>query len=350
MQRASFRLPEPILADAFDDPPGLLLSNYRSRHDGHRLMSGDALWFPQILFSAIADLAFACTLGALLFNAWLCRERAFEPMSSARRAFVRASRLGTAAALVFVAGDFVSLWLQSAAMSGSSLFDAGASLWLVATATHAGIGFTVALAGGVLLALALAMATDRAPGAKRLAVAALGALIAASGKAAVGHAADAGAFSFAESVQTVHLLATGMWGGVVIAGACVVLPALDTSVARASLIRIVGRMSRVATIAVALVMATGIFNAWRGTGGSAAALTQSGWGQVLIVKAALVAAALALGALIRWRELPRLQRTASTMDAHTVIKLMREEAVLMAGVFIAASVLSHSLPGFMTGG
>ena len=33
------------------------------------------------------------------------------------------------------------------------------------------------------------------------------------------------------------------------------------------------------------------------------------------------------------------------MDAHTVINVMRVEAVMMAGVFVAAAVLSHSMPG-----
>ncbi|MDR5853675.1 CopD family protein [Caballeronia sp. LZ062] len=310
-------------------------------------MTGDSLPFLQMLFAAFSDVAFACTLGAVLLRGWLHREQALATASAAQRAWRRASALGLLAALVFMLCGFVSLWLQSAAMSGASILDAGSSLWLVATATHAGIGWAASIAGGALLALAAA--TSRPFGAARYGVAALGALIAASGKAAIGHAADAGAFSIAEGVQLLHLLATGVWGGVVIAGAAVVLPALDASTARASLLRVVVRMSRVATLAVAVVIATGLFNAWRGTGGSAAPLTQSGWGHALIVKAALVAAALALGALNRWSALPQLQRTASTTDAHTVINLMRVEALLMAGVFLAASVLSHSLPGFALG-
>ena len=65
----------------------------------------------------------------------------------------------------------------------------------------------------------------------------------------------------------------------------------------------------------------------------------------MIVKIVLIAAALAFGALNRWSGLPRLQRSASTMDAHTVINVIRIEAVTMAGVFVAAAVLSHSVPG-----
>jgi putative copper resistance protein D len=240
--------------------------------------------------------------------------------------------------------SFVSLWLQSAAMSGAPIPQAGASLWLVATGTHAGIGWSVALAGSVLLLAAAATAGGGAPAVARIGMALLAALIVAAGKSAVGHAADAGAFSLAEAVQTLHLLATAVWGGIVVVGAFV-LPALDTSVARAFLIRTVARMSRAASIAVALVVLTGAFNAWRGTGGSPAVLSASTWGHALIMKLLLVVAALVFGALNRWSALPRLSRSASTMDAHTVINVMRVEALMMAGVFVAAAVLSHSMPG-----
>ncbi|WP_250512224.1 CopD family protein [Caballeronia sp. INDeC2] len=307
-------------------------------------MNDDPLWLAQTALAALADLAFACALGALLLNGWLSREQAFAPASSvfpAREGWRRAARGGVLAAIALVLCNFASLWLQSAAMSGAPILEAGASLWLVATDTHAGIGWSVALAGSLLLLLATSVAPLSM---SRIGSAMLAALIVAAGKSAIGHAADAGAFSFAEGVQTLHLLATAVWGGIVIAGAFV-LPALDTSVARAVLIRTVARMSRAASMAVALVLLTGVFNAWRGVGGSLAALTASTWGHALIVKIALVAAALGFGALNRWSALPRLQRSASTMDAHTVINVMRIEAVMMALVFVAAAVLSHSVPG-----
>ncbi|SAK42950.1 copper resistance D domain-containing protein [Caballeronia glebae] len=308
------------------------------------MMNDDPLWLAQTAFAALADFAFACTLGALLLNVWLSREQAFATVSPARRGWLRAARGGSIAAISLVLCTFVSLWLQSASMSGAPIAQAGDALWLVATATHAGIGWSVALAGSVLLLAAAATAGGGATAVARIGMALLAALIVAAGKSAVGHAADAGAFSLAEAVQTLHLLATAVWGGIVVVGAFV-LPALDTSVARAFLIRTVARMSRAASIAVALVVLTGAFNAWRGTGGSLAVLSASTWGHALIVKLLLVAAALVFGALNRWSALPRLSRSASTMDAHTVINVMRVEALMMAGVFVAAAVLSHSMPG-----
>jgi copper resistance protein D len=306
------------------------------------MMNDDPLWLAQTAFAALGDVCFACALGALVLKSWLSREHAFATVSPARRGWRRAAHGGLAAAIALALCNVVSLWLQSAAMSGAPLAQAGASLWLVATGTHAGIGWSVALAGSALLALACA--SGGALSVSRTGLAILAALIVAAGKSAIGHAADAGAFSFAEGVQTLHLLATAVWGGIVIAGAWV-LPALDTSVARAFLIRLVARMSRAAASAVAFVILTGAFNAWRGIGGSPAVLGASAWGHALIVKLVLIAAALAFGALNRWSGLPRLQRTSSTMDTHTVINVMRIEALMMAAVFVAAAVLSHSVPG-----
>jgi copper resistance protein D len=307
-------------------------------------MTIDALWLSQVVIGALADMAFACTLGATLMNAWLSKDNASAAVSSARFGLSQAHRAGFSAALVLATADVVLVWLQAASMSGVPVAQAFAPMWLVITTTHAGLGWMITFAGSVLLVCASASA--RPMHLRRLALFCVGAVVAAAGKAAIGHAADAGAFSVAEIVQTLHLLATGVWGGVVIAGAWAVLPALQTSLARAFLIRTMARMSMTSLIAVFFVVATGIFNALRGLGGSMKALEDSTWGHVLGVKVTLVLAALILGAMSRWSALPRLQRTASTLDAHTVTNIMRLEALLIMGVFVAAAVLSHSAPGF----
>ena len=247
-------------------------------------MSVDPLWLAQVVIAALADIAFACTLGGALLSVWLLKENATAPVSPARFGWVRARRLSIGGAIVLAVADLVLVWLQAASMSGAPLFDAFAPVVTVVTGTHAGVGWAIAFAGSVLLILATISAN--AKGSPRLGLFAVGALVAAAGKASVGHAADAGAFSLAEGVQTIHLLATAVWGGVVIAGAWRVLPALGTSLARAFLIRIAGKMSTMAVIAVSLVILTGIYNAWRGLGGSAETLETSGWGHVLVVKGA----------------------------------------------------------------
>ncbi|KND55417.1 Copper resistance protein D [Candidatus Paraburkholderia kirkii] len=205
------------------------------------MMSDDSLWFAQV--------GFACALGTLILDGWLCGEQAFAPVSPARSGWRRARRAGTAAAIALVLCNFVSLWLQSAAMSGAPITQAGASLWLVATATHAGIGWSVGLAGSVLLLLAAAPGGPLS--AARIGFAMLAVLIVAAGKSAVGHAADAGAFSFAEAVQALYLLATRRVVRHRRRGRVRAARAGYVSVARAFLIRTVARMSHAAAVTVA---------------------------------------------------------------------------------------------------
>nr|WP_306805997.1 CopD family protein [Caballeronia sp. BR00000012568055] len=234
------------------------------------------------------------------------------------------SSLAPIAAVVLVLCNVASLWLLAMEMSGASFVDAGASLRLVVMATHAGTGWAVALLGSVILLL-----TAKRAGLTPMLIVAL---IAAAGKSAIGHAADAGTFSIAEAVQMVHLLATGVWGGVVIAGA-MVLPQTG-----AQFMRVLHNVSRTAMIAVAFVLATGLYNAIRGTGGALSVLASSTWGHALDVKLVLVALALAIGAWNRWIVMPH-------GAPQKVIRLMQIEALAIIGVFIAASVLSHSMPG-----
>ncbi len=112
------------------------------------------------------------------------------------------------------------------------------------------------------------------------------------------------------------------------------------------LIRVAQRVSRVSMAAVLVVIATGIYNAIRGTGGDIAVLDASTWGRVLLLKLLLVALALLLGGLNRFSALPRLRRTAATEDARTFVNVLYLEAVAMIGVFVAAAVLAASVPGF----
>ena len=209
--------------------------------------------------------------------------------------------------------------------------------------THAGFAWSVAFGGAVVLAIVALLKPD---GTFAHALLWLAVIVIAAGKASLGHAADVGALSAAVGVQTVHLLATAVWGGVVLAGGLAVLPVLGSSVARGALIRIGQQMSRTSVIAVVFVLGTGVLNAVRGLGGSFAPLDGSTWGRVLLLKLLLVALALVLGGLNRFSALPRLRRTASTEDAHTFRNILHLEALTMIGVFVAAAVLSFSVPGF----
>lgn len=228
-------------------------------------------------------------------------------------------------------------------MSGLSLAMALGAVPTVIAQTQVGHGWCVAL-GGALLALAAALASRG--GRVGQGVFWLAVVIIALGKASIGHAVDAGPISLAVGVQALHLLATGVWGGIVLAGGLLVLPGLDTSTTRGVLIRVAVRVSSVATTALLVVLATGLFNAQRGLGRSLAPLSDSTWGHVFTLKVALVLFAVLLGGLNRTSALPRLRRTASTTDAHTFNNVLHMEALVMLGIFVVAAVLAHSPPGY----
>lgn len=303
-------------------------------------MNVTGLTIGQVALAALVDIAFALAIGSALLERWLALEGQL-----ARVAWQRARASLVAACFALVLADLLWLLYASASMSGLALLPAMRTVPTVLGQTQVGLGWCISFAGAVLaLATALASPGGRA-GQGAFVVAAV---VVAVGKASIGHAADAGPWSAAVAVHALHILATGVWGGITLAGGLFVLPALDSSTARGALIRVAGRISYAAGMALAVVLATGLYNAVRGLGGSLAPLSESGWGHVLTLKGALVLLAVLLGALNRSSALPRLRRTASTTDAHTFNNVLHLEALVMIGVFIVAAVLAHMAPGYAT--
>ncbi|NPT39980.1 copper resistance protein CopD [Paraburkholderia sp. 1N] len=305
-------------------------------------MSMDGLWIGQVAMAALMNVAFAFAVGSALLGAWLAKDAQIK-INPARPAWLRAQRSMLTATVVLVLADLGWLWYQAASMSGVALPAALGVIPTVLTQTHVGYGWSVAFAGALVL---LGTAMARHTGMLRNALLWLAVIAIAAGKASLGHAADAGPFSAAIAMQMLHVLVTGVWGGLAMAAGLSVLPALGTSTARGMLIRTATQVSNVSLVAVGLVLLTGIFNAVRGSGGSFEAIQVSTWGHVLTLKLMLIALALVLGGLNRFSALPRLRRTASTMDAHTFVNVLYLEALAMVGVFVAAAALAHSVPAF----
>ncbi|MGN6669132.1 MAG: copper resistance D family protein [Trinickia sp.] len=303
-------------------------------------MNAMGLTIGQVALAALMDVAYAFAIGSALLERWLALEG--QP---ARVAWHRARASLVAASFALVLADALWLVYEAASMSGLALLPAIGMIPTVIVQTHAGHAWCIAFAGAVL-----ALATALAGRGGRIGEAAFGlaAVMVAVGKASIGHAADAGPWSVAIGIQALHLLATGLWGGVTLAGGLAVLRALDTSTTRGALIRVAGRVSYVAGIALVVVLGTGLFNALRGLGGSLAPLSESGWGHVLTLKGALVLLAVLLGGLNRTAALPRLRRTASTTDAHTFNNVLHLEALVMIAIFVVAAVLAHMPPGYMS--
>ena len=305
-------------------------------------MRVDGLWIGQVAMAALMNVAFAFAVGSALLSAWLVND-AQAKIAPARPAWLRAQRSMQASAIVLVLADLGWLLYQAAEMAGVGLPEAFGVVPTMLSQTHVGFGWSVAFAGALVLLL---VSFARQTNVLRNALLWLAVIAIAGGKATLGHAADAGVASAAIGMHTLHVLTTSVWGGLVLAAGFSVLPALGTSIARGVLIRTATQLSNVSLVAVVFVLLSGVFNAARGSGNSFLAIETSTWGHVLMLKLALVALALVLGGLNRFSALPRLRRTASTMDAHTFANLLYLEALAMLGIFAAAAVLSHSVPGF----
>jgi copper transport protein len=161
----------------------------------------------------------------------------------------------------------------------------------------------------------------------------------ASGLSLSGHsAADAGSSWLSELADWVHLAAATLWIGGLIQLVAVVWPAAPARRREAFL-----RFSRLATVLVALLVAAGTYlsilrlphlhDLW-----------SAQYGQVLLVKLALVAIALLWGAVHRFVAKPLVERGPSPgLLARLPRSLLGESAVAMA-VLLAAAVLVDSKP------
>lgn len=157
-------------------------------------------------------------------------------------------------------------------------------------------------------------------------------------------------------IDWLHLLAISAWVGLVIVATYVVVPRLADARGgeRRNGAAFVQSLSDAATFALVVLFSTGAYNGWRGVGASAN-LFGSAYGQVLLLKLALVVLAAALGGHNRFFEMPALLAAfkSPSPNAHAFVRSLRRfgvvlqvESLVLLGVIAAAAVLASSpLPG-----
>ena len=287
-------------------------------------------------------------VGALASVVWLLRG------GRSPWALGMAAPLRTAlqAALVFTAlASLGALWLQAAAMAETPLSQALPAVATVLGQSHYGRAW---LTGAVGLALAFTAACLplRLPTARRDALAGragLGIAIFACSRSLVGHAAAHGDMTWAVAVDTLHLLLAALWTGAVFMSAWV-FPVACSAADRTDRARWVKALSSTATLALAGVVLTGTFNAWRGAGGSVGRLAGTPYGTVLWIKLGLVGAAVLLGSANRFFVMPRLLEALRSPSLAVeppllrFVRILRVESVVLLVVLAAAAVLAASPP------
>ena len=243
-------------------------------------------------------------------------------------------------------------WLLLEAMHMSGLPAAQAlgadTVSTVLAQTQFGKVMLFRLATGAALAVLLFRPAAAAPGAAAGGLA--GALLAAL--ALTGHAADARGAEGAVRLlsDTAHLVAAGAWLGALVPLALVLRRALrGDETSRGEIPRVLARFSMLGIACMALILVSGVVNAWY-TVGSVAALTQTQYGRLLALKVLLFWAILVLAAINRAILTPRIvarrdqEGAMSALIRNTLLELgLGLGVVAVVGLLGITAPASHAL-------
>ncbi|SAL80001.1 CopD family protein [Caballeronia telluris] len=290
------------------------------------------------MVAATQDVLFALAVGTLASSAMLWQQ------GRASLATLAHWRWGVLCGPALACGLY--LWLQAAIMSGAPPGDAGPAVVTVLTQSHFGIAWVVGFSGVVIAGLAGTRASRPA-----WLIATAGVIVYASGKAAATHAADAGDFTLREAVQVIDLCPTALWAGSVIVAVCELHCRDDSSSAlSARRVAFCTQLLHLATVALAVVIVTGLYNATQNMAHLGAPLLSVLYRQMLALKLAFVTLAVMLGGYNRMIYLPRLE-SAMTGDGAVLLhaqrgfdRLLAVEALAMVAVLMVAAVLAHTSP------
>lgn len=295
---------------------------------------------PQVAATALINASFAWIAGVLASRFWLLQQQATAWQRSAAK---RLSSAMLAGLIVCAAGIFLSLWTESSMMGDVAWLDAWPVCAQMMTTTHYGHAGVAAL---VLLGVTIVAhrVLDR-PDAGMVYVGSIAALLllVAATRVTIGHAFEHGPLSVAVAVEWLHLLLMALWTGIVFVAGWLVLPHVLANEAAPSAERAayLASMSDWAAAALAAILATGAYNAYRVLN-SPRDLVEVDYGNTLLFKVALVLVAIALGGFNKLVGLPAAE--ASQAGLRKVIVVLRIESLALLLVLIAAAVMTSSAP------
>ena len=305
---------------------------------------------PYIAISAFDIMALVAVIGALATGLWIIPEGARE---SFHRRLWRLTGLSLVALTV---SSVVLLVGRTLEMSRQSLRHVGH--WLPLVVRETSFGHIWMVRPVMLIVAWAAWFIGRRPARHR---AAYGLLLAAAviafTRSATGHPADQGQWTAPEWVDFVHLMAASVWAGGLFAMTVAIFPLLPKAQLSTPVrLALVERLSSVAAIALAAILVTGVLSAYHYLGGLGP-LFHSAYGHTLLVKLALVAIAIALGAANRFVFVPRIRAAtpaphnlsapAHEVDERAFSHLARSVAIetgFLGAALVAAAVLLHGMP------
>lgn len=301
------------------------------------------------VLSGFDILAICLSIGAAAAILWLLPEIDGDEAGYARIRRRLHGVLAAALALLSVT-SFAELLARTVAISGMPLRALGHILPAVVTRTDFGHVWLVRITAVFLLWLVWSrLAPARRQPVTGWLLLVLAAIVAYT-RSATGHAGDHGDFTHRVGIDWLHLLAAGLWGGVVLAFVAGVWRGLGQATASTQAL-IAARFSTLAAVGLALVAVTGVYNAWHALN-SWQQLWTTRYGVLLAGKTALVIAMAVLGASNRFRHVPRiLESAAATTDSsqrrsglHGLAATAAAEGVLMLAIIAVVALLVNAMP------
>jgi len=266
----------------------------------------------------------------------------------------------------------IGLLLRTAEMGGLPWSKAFSAVPLVLSETHYGMTWLVRMAAVAVLWLGWWWGGMRD---SRLLIwtMMLAAACVVWSVSASSHAADWGDFTLPEWVSWLHIMAGSLWVGGILAFALVTQRCLreQQEGSQPLFAACAGGLSRLAGMALALVLATGAYNVWQQLE-HFSDLWASSYGRIILLKLVLVGLMAVLGALSRYFNLPFLCREADVplpgwRMVEWPLRMLRRwypswrpckgdalvrqfgrrltvEAWLALGVLVCAALLGHAMP------
>lgn len=281
--------------------------------------------------------------GLLVARLWLVPPQAFDAPEFATR---WRGMLGETLVLL-TAAAFLILLARTADMDDGSLEDVLADLPTVLGATHFGAVWSAHLAALLVLWIMCARYGARTE-TRAWAPVAIGAIgVLAFTYSATSHASSAGDFTLSELNDFAHVLSTAVWGGAIFACALLVFPVLGTGDPHLRTVAV--RLSKLAGIALGVVLVTGTYNAalrlatW-------SAFFDTSYGRVLAVKVATVGLLTGVGAfnrmLIGMRIAPGAGHApdVARRSLRLVFRALVVDCALVALAIVMAAYLVQSEP------
>ena len=304
-------------------------------------MSGSVF---SLVIIALNQAALALIIGVCCSRLWLLARHNPETDTTARLVHI----LGWAL-LLLLFSSLVTLLLRSAEMMELGLIEALPFIPKVLTRSQFGALWQWQMTTWLGMALLwLWLWAWRRDGSNiSYVITAVGAIITAFLFSSAGHAGDDGKLVLANMVNTLHITSACVWGGTVTVYAFSILPgqlrqrpsSLPWTVASAT------RLSSIAGMALAVVLLTGLYNAWHYID-DITQLWRSDYGLTLLVKLLIVATMMTIGALNLFFFVPAIRHSgAENITAvRRFLHVLRFDTGIFMLILLAAVILASQAP------